>query len=183
MSEPSSNPAATPAAAEPFYVSARGYRNAKSGLLLVIVPLFAIFPTWAMLRGPGQIGLGSWVFATITALALLAGFGKLVHIVVTDLRQPVRIDTAGVLLPSGRFLPWNEVAALRWDRGPFARGGYLACATTEEPTLFRSLFGERALSIDEAMPVLERIGRFLATTHPTVKVGLPKPQTNPPATT
>jgi hypothetical protein len=117
----------------------------------------------------------------VTALALLAGFAKLVYNVATNLRQPVRIDTAGVLLASGRFLPWNEIAALRWDRGPFARGGYLACASTAEPTLFRPVFGQRSLSVEEAAQLLERIGRFLAKVHPRVKVGLPRPQSSPPA--
>jgi hypothetical protein len=180
MSEPSPTPAAD-TAAEPFYVSARGYRNVKSVLLLIIVPLFAVFPTWAVLHGPRQIGWGSWLFALVTALALLAGFAKLVYNVATNLRQPVRIDTAGVLLASGRFLPWNEIAALRWDRGPFARGGYLACASTAEPTLFRPVFGQRSLSVEEAAQLLERIGRFLAKVHPRVKVGLPRPQSSPPA--
>lgn len=173
MSEPSSSDAPAP---ETFYASTHRYRNAKSVVLLVVIPLFAVMPIYIMVRGipPGRYFTSQWFVATIVALGFIAGLVKLISNLVNNVQHPVRIDTAGVLLPSGRFLPWGEVSALRFDRGPFARRGYLACATTAEPTLFRSLFGERTLSPEEATRELERIGRFLLTAHPHVKVGLPQ---------
>ena len=87
----------TAAPTETFYESTRHYRNLKSALLLVVVPLFALLPTWVMLRGgpPGHYFTKEWFFGTIISLAFLFGLAKLLYNVTRDVRQPVRVDTAG----------------------------------------------------------------------------------------
>jgi hypothetical protein len=160
----------------PFYESVRSYRNLKSAALFIVVPAFAFFPTWAMISGVprGHYGGGSYVFATLLSLGFIAGFAKLFYNVVNNVREPARVDAEGVLLPSGQRIQWNQIAAMRFDRAPFSRRGYLACERSDQPSIFRSIRGQATLLPEDATAILQRIAAFAERAYPQVKVTLPR---------
>lgn len=159
-----------------FYESTRGYRNFKSFILLIIVPAFAALPIWGTIAGVprGQYGGGQYVFVAILSIAFIAGFVKLIYNIAANVRDTVRIDTQGVIVPGGRRFAWNEITAIRFDRAPFSRRGYLAAELDRQAGYFCSIRGQKSLSVEEAVRLLERIGEFLAKSHPGVKVLAPK---------